>query len=251
VGRDGRKPVSTAREIIIDALTEIGAIAQGETPDDGVMQLGLGRLQKLIDAWGAEFGTIAVQDRNTFVLTSGTSEFTIGPTGDLVTARPVWIQAVNYVVPGGTSTVEVPMGPMDKDQYAALSIKNLSSGLPQLYYYNATNTNGTMDIWPVVSQNVTLVLYLPRAVDQPVTAGSTVIGPPGYAEAFLYQLAVRLCNPMGRQLTQELRDLSRAAFLRMQRPNADPGILGVDAALTPSSGSAFNILTGNYTGSSN
>ena len=246
--------MSTAREIITDALIEIGAIAQGETPDDGVMTLGLGRLQKLIDAWAAEFGTIAVQDRQTFVLTSGTSTFTIGPSGNLVTQRPVWIEAVNYVVPGSTGqpgTVEVPMGPMNNDQYAALSIKNLSSGLPQLYYYNATNTNGTMNIWPVVSQNVTLVLYLPRAVDQPVTAGSTVIGPPGYAEAFLYQLAVRLCNPMGRQLTQELRDLSRAAFLRMQRPNADPGILGVDAALTPSSGSAFNILTGNYTGSSN
>ena len=89
--------MSTAREIITDALIEIGAIAQGETPDDGVMTLGLGRLQKLIDAWGAEYGTIAVQDRTTFVLTSGTSTFTIGPTGALVTARPVWIEAVNYV----------------------------------------------------------------------------------------------------------------------------------------------------------
>ena len=143
------------------------------------------------------------------------------------------------------------MGPMDNDQYAALSIKDLVSGLPQLFYYNATDTNGTMNIWPVVNQSVTLVLYLPRAVDQPVTASSVVIGPPGYAEAFLYQLAMRLCRPMGRAIPDGLENQSRAAFLRMQRPNADPGILGVDAALTPSSGSAFNILTGNYTGSSN
>jgi len=118
---------------------------------------------------------------------------------------------------------------------------------------NATMPNATMNIWPVVTQNVQLALYLPRGIDVPASLTSVVTGPQGYAEAFMYQLALRLCNPMARPIPQDLPDMAAAAYARMRRPNEEPPIMPVDAAVVPSFGdsSAFNILTGTTSGPSN
>jgi hypothetical protein len=96
-------------------------------------------------------------------------------------------------------------------------------------------------------------LYLPRGIDIPAALTTSVIGPQGYAEAFMYQLALRLCTPMARPIPQGLPDMAAAAYARMRRPNIEPGLLGVDSALVPSFGDsgAFNILTGTTAGPSN
>ena len=48
---------------------------------------------------------------------------------------PDLAQASSLSPPGAPET---PMAPMDQDNYAALSIKTMSSSLPQQYFYNAT-----------------------------------------------------------------------------------------------------------------
>lgn len=246
--------MATARSIITDAYEEIGYVSPSDTLSEADASFGLRRFQMLLNAWKAEQCALFLQERNEFVLTSGVNTFTIGDGGDLDTTRPVWIEGVNYIVPGSTGqtgTVEVMMAPLSNDQYMALSIKDLQSGLPQQFYYNATVPLGTMFIWPTVTQDVTLAVYLQLGMDEPATLDTVVVGPPGYSEAFLYQLAIRLCGPTGRPIPPQLPQMAASAFLRMQRPNADPGILGVDAALDPTYGGAFNVLTGNWTGSGN
>lgn len=243
--------MATALTFISNAMYEIGAYAPGNTISSAHQTLGLFYFQNLLDTWQADLLTLNIQDRSTFLLTSGVNTFTIGPTGTLVTARPVFIEGMNYLNPGSSPPTEVPMGPMNRDSYLAMSQKTLSSSLPQEYFYNPTTTNGTMFVWPTVTQNVTLALYLPRGIDIPATINTAVSGPQGYAEAFHYQLALRLCGPMSRPMPQGLPEIAAAAFARMARPNVEPGLMAVDAALVPSYGGAFNILTGTSTGPSN
>ncbi len=243
--------MATALTIISNAMYEIGAYAPGNTISSAHQQLGLFYFQNQLDTWQADLLALNLQDRSTFTLTSGVNTFTIGPSGDLVTARPVFIEGVNYLVPGSSPSTEVPMGPMDDDAYMALSQKDLSSSLPQMFYYNATTTNGTMFVWPTVSQSVTLALYLPRGIDIPSTLSTNVTGPQGYAEAFHYQLALRLCNPMSRPMPSGLPEMAAAAYARMERPNVEPAQMAIDAALVPSFANGFNILTGTNTGPSN
>ncbi len=165
--------------------------------------------------------------------------------------RPTFIDGINYLIPGTTPATEVPMGPMDNDQYMALSQKTLSSSLPQLYYLNATMPNATVFIWPKVSQNVGLVIYVEQGIGVPAALTSVVTGPQGYAEAFMYQLALRLVSPMAAQMPAGLPEMAAASYARMERPNLDVGLLGMDSALAPTGGSGFNILTGQTSGSSN
>lgn len=242
--------MATALAIITDALTEIGVVSVGSPARPSDIALGLLRLQNQIDAWAADHLTIAVQARESFTLTAGTSTFTVGDGGDLDTQRPVWIGGVNYVVPGTSPAVEVPLGQMDNDSYMALSMKTMTSALPLQFYYNATTPLGTMFLWPTVTQDVALYLYLDQAVSRPATTASELIGPPGYQEAFMYQLALRLCGPLGRPTPDYLPARAVEAFARMKRPNLQPGLLGVDQALVPSFGGGYNVLTDSYSGGS-
>lgn len=238
--------MATVRAICTDALTEIGVIAANETPDAPTIQLALLRFQNQIDAWAAERLTLSVQSRTAITWPASTSTQTIGPTGGDITAqRPVWINQINYVVPGTSPAVEVVIAPMDQDSYSANSIKALPSAYPLAYFYQTSidTVLGTIFLWPQPNQQLTLYLYAPQAVDVPATIDDILLGPPGYQEAFMYQLAMRLCRPFGVPLTGDLQMLATEAYKRMKRPNIEPGLLGVDAALQPASGGAYNVLT--------
>lgn len=231
---------------------EIGALAQGETAPAADLQLGLRRFQTQLDAWQADSLTLAVQKRVTFTLTSGTSTVTIGPAGGTVTAvRPVYMDGINYVIPGSSPEVEVSIGPMDRDQYMALSIKELQSQLPLASFYQTSvdTVLGSLFFWPQVTQNVEIVLYYPSGVGVPATVDDVLLGPPGYQEAYLYQLAIRLCTPFARQIPPELKQRAEEAWAVMKRPNTQPGQMGIDAALIPAIGGAYNVYSDNYTGS--
>jgi hypothetical protein len=242
--------VATALSIIRDAYLELGVIQPGATLSPDLAQLGLLRLQNQIDAWAADRLTIAVTTRVTYTLTAGTNTVTIGTGGDIDTPRPTWFIAVNYINPGSNPPVEVPMGEMDDDSYATLTIKTLTSSLPTQFYYNATTPLGTLFFWPTVTQDVDLALYVTAPVGIPATLQSALIGPPGYQEGFMYQLAKRLAGPIGVPVSDRLIAMATEAYATLTRANNQPGLLGVDSALVPSYGGAYNVLSDGFSGSS-
>jgi len=233
---------ATVSSIAEDALREIGAIGVGESLTPPYERLVLTRFQNQLDAWQTDALTLYTFSRRPYVLPRGTSITTIGPSGDITTqATPVYLNGINFVVPGSNPPVETPMGEMDQDGYMALSIKGLSSALPTQWFFNAGPTNGTLTFWPVVTQDVTLAIYANYGVSVPVRITDTVTGPPGYAEAFMYGLAIRLCTPFGRPVPPLLPQMAMNAYRALKRPNTTPGLLGVDAGLI-GGGGAYNIL---------
>jgi hypothetical protein len=191
-----------------------------------------------------------VQSRNTFTLTSGTSTVTIGSggtvtTSPVLTTAPMWLDTVCYVNPGSSPEQEVKIGQMPRDTYAALTIKELGSALPLQCFYqrSVTDALGSLFLWPQVTQNVEIVIYSPQGVGVPTTLNDNVVGPTGYAEAFMYELAKRLCPPTGTTMPDGLMPLAAAAMQRMQRPNVMPGLLGVDPATTNTVSAGYNILS--------
>lgn len=244
--------MATVRAIGTDALIEIGVLEPGDTMSAQQGAIVLLRFQNQIDAWAADRLTLSLQQQTTFTLTSGTSTVTVGPTGTVtLAARPTWVDELAYVIPGSSPAVEVPIGLMDDAAYAALSIKELSSALPIQAFYqtNLTDANGTLFFWPKVTQNVDIVVYSPQAVGIPASLNTNVIGPAGYADAFMYDLALRLCTPFGIAPPPLLPSLRERAMQTMKRPNVQPGVLGVDEALTGVGGSGYNVLSDQIQGS--
>lgn len=236
---------ATVQAIIEDALTEIGAIGVGNSASASDLALGLLRFQNQLDAWQAERLALSLQALTSVTWPSGTSTRTVGPSGNIAIARPTWINALNYVVPSSSPDVEVYMAPMSEDQYAALTIKGLQSGLPQQFFYqvNLDDALGTLFIWPQPNQNVTLKLYVAKGISVPAALSDTLYGPAGYQEAYMYQLALRLCTPFGRPVPELLPSLAQTAWTRMQKQNVDPGLLACDPALIPQFPGGYNVLS--------
>ena len=239
--------MATVRDIGTDALIEIGVLEPGDTMSAQQGATVLLRFQNQIDAWAADRLTLSLQLRTTFTLTSGTSSVTLGPSTATVAfaSRPMWLNTVNYLIPGASPAVEVPIGQLDEDAYAALSIKALSSALPiqSFYQTNLTDLNGTLFFWPTVSQNVDIVLYTPQAIGVPASLNTDVVGPAGYQEAFMYDLAWRLCTPFGVAPPPLLPSMRERAMQTMKRPNVAPGVLGVDPALTGNLSAGYDVLS--------
>jgi hypothetical protein len=239
----------TVRAIVTDAYAEIGVLDPTvDTLPPRLAALGLLRFQQQLDAWQAERLSLAVQTRTPFTLASGSSTVTLGPSGADVTilpAAPMWLDTVNYVNPGSSPEQEVQIGQMDRDTYAGLTIKELGSALPTLCFYQRSNTTviGTLFFWPQVTQDVDIVLYSPQGTGVPTTLDDLIIGPPGYARAFMKCLALDLCGPTGTQVPELLESQAATAKDTMQRPNVMPGLMGVDPAVTRNSGAGYNVYS--------
>lgn len=237
----------TVRAIGADALMEIGVLEPGDTLSAQQGAIVLLRFQHQLDAWAADRLTLAVQARTPATVPSGSSSITLGLVGaDVTMARPVWLNGVNYIIPGSSPEVEVPIALMDEDAFRALSIKALPSALPSLGFYQTSMSTllGTLTLWPVVTQAVDLAIYSPQAIGIPLALTNTVVGPSGYQEAFMYQLALRLCSPFGVAPPPTLPKLATDAYATIKRRNVKPGMLSVDAALTrgPRNG-YYNVLS--------
>jgi hypothetical protein len=238
--------MATVRSICVDALREIGVLGEDEAMTAAQGAFALLRFQNQIDAWAADRLTLSVQSRTAITWPSSTSTQTIGLVGaDITDQRPVWINTMTYVNPGSSPAVEVQMGPMDQDSYALQTIKALQSGLPQQFFYQTAIDTllGSIFIWPQPTQQMTLYLYAPQSVTVPVSLDTVLLGPSGYQDAFMYQLAKRLCRPFGRPVTPDLLKDAQEAWAVMKRPNVEPGLLGVDAALTIGNQAGYNILS--------
>lgn len=245
----------TIRAIGDDALREIGVLAEDETMTASQGAIALLRIQHQIDAWAADRLTLAIQTRTSFTLTSGTSTVTLGPAGGTVTMpRPVWIDSAAYVIPSSSPATEVPIAIIrDPATYAAISMKAMTSSLPTSCFYQTSldTVLGALFFWPQVTQNVTIVIYTPTAIGVPTTLDSILTGPPGYQEAFMYQLALRLVTPFGVNVAEQcplLPKMATDALATIKRVNVKPGTLGVDPALVPMSGGGYNIYSDNSSG---
>jgi hypothetical protein len=239
--------MATVRAIGTQALIELGVISPGVAMPAGLSDTVLNRAQGMIDAWAANRLTLSLQLRTVFTMPSGDSSIQVG-TGQAVNiVRPMWINTINYLIPGSSPAVEVPIGQMDEDAYAALSIKALQSALPLQSFYqtNLSDAFGTLFLWPQVTQDVEIALYTPQAIGVPATLDTDLIGPPGYRDAFMYGLAERLVTPLAVETADVpmLARLAARAWDSMTRPNITPGVLGIDAALVPHSGAGYNILS--------
>jgi hypothetical protein len=242
----------TYRQLLEDALAEIGVGNPGEVVSAADMQLSLRWIQRLLNAWRADATTITVNDKVGYTVAAGVSAVTIGPGGMINRQRPVFIDQINYVNPGSNPEVEVPMGPMSDQQFQNLTIKGLPSSLETQYYYQTSVTTalGTLTVWPVATQNLKLYLYIPTSLDDAPTLDTVFTAPPAYEDALHYELAYRLCLPFGRPIPDGLAQLRQNALMVMKRPNEEPMILGVDSAITAGGGGAYNVLSDMMTGTS-
>lgn len=237
----------TTRELIRDALQEIGALSAGEAVSNGDAQVALARFNSLVDKWQIERLTIPTSERKTCDLVTSQQDYTIGPAvtdSIVVTVRPHTISKATIETVSDGDTYETPLKLLSGGEWDDVRFKVMESDYPTRARYEPTFPAGTISLWPIPSVGTSdLVIYYPNPLAKSATLDTVLSLPPGYEEALRYNLAVRLAPVFGRALPGVVSSLAVESLAQIKRANDAPETMRVDAALL-GDGGAFDIWTG-------
>jgi hypothetical protein len=188
--------VATWNSISDDALRKIGRIGSGDTGSAQERTDAVAELNRMLGKWSAELGPIFGQVAESLTWASGNASRTIGSGGDLATARPQSLVMAQY---RDANNVDTDLPILTHDEYQGLPDKATTGEIPQLVAYNPTfaGSLGTLFVYPVPSASFTLRLTSIKPLATVSDATATITLPPGYEDAILWNLMLRLCGEYG------------------------------------------------------
>lgn len=205
----------------------------------------------MLGTWANERLMVSGTARYEASLVANQQTYTIGPSGNFNTTRPVAIETASVKIVA--TSLEIPLDVLNIDQWQAIPQKTLTSSYPSKLYPSpnspitgltvASATLMALLVWPIPTDVNTLVLYAPAQITAFGNLSTDVALNPGYEDAIVYSLALRLCPPYGKSITEDLLGLARNAIKGVKTINFQPKLLRCDNALLPV-GDRFDIRTG-------
>lgn len=226
--------MATAQTIIDRALRLIGAIASGESPTATEGADGLTALNAMLDSWRNEkLTTYAISDLS--LTMTGAASYTVGPSGDVNTTRPLKVESAYQTLNG----IDYPVEVIEKDEWDSIPDKTTTGDLVESVHYSPTVTTGTLYAYPRASG--TLHINVRTPLDQFATVGTTVTLPPGYERALSFNLAIEIAPEYERQPSAAIIQMAKESKAAIKRTNSRP-ITGRSEFTTVKS--SYNIQTG-------
>ena len=206
--------MATALTVISDALKEIGVLAEGDTPTASMADDALRALNRLMGMLSNDQAFAYYPNLVQRPLT-GESSFTVGPTGDVVTDRPIKIETATVDRQGITYPVTV----VDNQKWDSIVYKAVQGANTTVVWYEGTYPNGIVHVWPVAT-GCTLNLRVINVVVAFPSLSTDVLLPPAYEEALIKNLAVNISPqyPTG-SLQPQTISAARAALKKINRTN--------------------------------
>jgi len=204
----------TRDQLIAGALRAAGAIAQGETPTATQVTEAAESLNMLVKELQADGMPLWAMRQYSITLTA-TSDYTIGVGATVNTPKPLKI--VQAFLHDTSSSIDVPMRILTRDEYNRLGNKT-STGEPIQLFYEPLLTTGVIHMFPVPDTtaiaNKTVTIVYQRPFEDFDAASDTPDFPQEWYNAIKFGLADLLAPEYGLPL-QERQDLSaRAKKLR-------------------------------------
>lgn len=236
----------TAIALITRALRLIQVCSAGNPPTADEAQDGLTSLNALINSWAAMRLSIYFTSRSVYPLQIGVQDYTIGPGGDFDTARPMFIAGAGIV------SFNNPLQPLeltfshvlDTQEWASIPTKAVYSALPTAMYYDYAFPLGGLHFWPIPNNlPVSVALYLPTAITGFDDFTTDVVLPPGYEDALLYSLAMRLYPEYGKSPDPVVVQMAASSLALVKRANIRLVDLISDPALRNRQNGFYNYLS--------
>lgn len=217
--------MATALDVIKRAMRLVGAYSIGETPSADESTDALSALNAMLASWANSGLMLYTIGTDTIPMVVGTSQYTLGPTGTVVTTRPTRIDASSYVT---YQTVSYPVQILTREQYSSIPFKTQNGTLPMALFYEPAYPNGTLTIYPVPSDaTVSLILKSWKPFTAFSALTDTIDFPPGYEECFAYNLAVRIAPEYQQPVKAEVAALASSSMKALKRTNTEVPLLGM------------------------
>lgn len=154
--------MSTLLDVISGALTAIGQLGQGQTPnaEDGALGLRLTNLML------AKFGTKRLFIYNvatrSYTLKASQADYTLGPSGlDYVAARPTFVESCQVNISG--TSIWLPIAILDKEKWDAIWNKGAIADIPDKLWpeYSMPNMGLHFNPKPIATPAIKLGCWEP------------------------------------------------------------------------------------------
>ena len=236
----------TARDLITDAMIEIGAIAPGfEVPSADEQSAALRRLNRMFDNWSNQGLLVPAIVQETFAFTPDQQSYTMGPGGNFNTARPLKIRNILIEPIGTTPVVDLQAELINSDQWAAIVIKGVQSTIPRRVFYDGAYPLQNIYFWPLPTLAQNIVIYSWKPLASIAAVSTTVDLPPGYELAIVSNLALMLAPGYGKQPSEVLVQMATNAIADIKRANIKIEVMAQDASVIGKP-AGFNWLTGGF-----
>lgn len=218
--------MTTARNLLSDALADIGVIGASETAGGDMLAHGLRALNRIIDRWRA---------RSLYVhaLTNVTANFagtgaTVGASLTINTDAPLRFVDSCYYVKSGTS---YPLPMWTHDQYFAITSKTEVGEYPQGFYFDG-NVPGVVHVWPVPAASVEYHFVVMKKLSEFADIDTDYSLPDGYEAALHDELCVSLPPAYQLPVNPVHAQASIASRNAIKRNNTKPIILSASPDAT-------------------
>lgn len=143
----GSTDYASSRDLLIAAaLRVVGGIAQGETPSTDQYTEGAIALNYLIKAWQADGMPLWAIKEYSLTMVSGTRTYRFGEGQTIATPYPLKI--ISALRRHTSTTTDVPINLITRDQYERISNKTIT-GLPLMLFYDKQRVYGDVYLYPV------------------------------------------------------------------------------------------------------
>lgn len=245
-GRMRRGQQMTVRDLIRMSFLNIGVLAEGEDPTAAQLQDAIMTLNFLLDTWSTEKLFICSITQEVFNFVGGQQTYLMGAGApDFNTARPIFIETASVRInPGAVNQLDIPMAIFGPDEWARISVKLTQAVWPTRMYADFQFPYVNLNFYPVPNETNELYITSWKPLTSLSTANTEFSMAPGFAEAVLYNLAIRLCPMYGRPASPEILALAQAAKSKLKISLSKMYLMRADQALLPPDGKIFNYLTG-------
>ncbi len=221
--------MATARNLILKAMQKAGILTKNEEPAADEVNDALDSMNMMVSGWSTDYMLIYARTLESFTINAGVSSYTIGPGQAFNTVRPIF---VNEAYTRDTSNLDMLVDVIDDETYGAINDKT-QQGRPYWLNYNNGYPTAIIKIFPTPDQSYTLFLLTEKQLTA-FTLDTVIILPPGWEDALVYNLAVRLApeygqqaDPMTIELAKETKGMIRESILRNRTMDCDPQYSGV------------------------
>jgi hypothetical protein len=219
---------TTGVKLVKAALRKLGAIASGEEINGNELADALEEINRMLDNWNTEELLVHVVNRNAYTISAAITSLEIGPGGNLDQVRPQRIEAGQPWI--SEDSLEYPITVWQQDRWASIVDKSIT-GRPYILYYEAKHPLGVINLWPVTDKSYDFIIYTWNLLSQISNINQAMAFPPGYADAIVYELAIRLAPEYGKAVPPAVAIAAVQTKANVKRINSITPELRVDNAL--------------------
>jgi len=204
--------MATARTIITKAMKKAGILFKSETPDDDEVDDALDELNDILEEWSTDSMLAYARSWETFTLTGGDGEYTIGTGGDFNTSKPVTVVSA-YI---RQDTTDHTLDIVSDEVYNTFIPQKSTQGLPYFLNFDNNYALSKIRLYPVPSTTYSLFLLTEKPLTS-LAVDDTVTFPVGWNRALIYNLAVALASEYGQEVSPRVDAIARSSKASIRR----------------------------------